>query len=69
MDLSISDPNEARRAKMTQELTRLMGGSLRLVLLRDRSLAARKAEILAAVNRFEAEKRYAGHVVIDVDPV
>ena len=69
VDLSISDPNEARRAKMTQELTRLMGGSLRLVLLRDRSLAARKAEILAAVNRFEAEKRYVGHVVIDVDPV
>ena len=69
VELSVSDPNEARRAKMTQELTRLMGGSLRIILPRDPSLVARKAEILAAVNRFEAEKRYAGHVVIDVDPV
>lgn len=69
VDLSVSDPNEARRAKMTQELTRLMGGSLRIILQRDPALAARKADIYAAVTRFEADKRYAGHVVIDVDPV
>ena len=42
---------------------------LRIMLPRDKSLGARKEVLASAVNRFEKENRYTGHLVVDVDPV
>lgn len=42
---------------------------VRILLPRDKALLARKQAILAAVSAFEKERRYIGHIVIDVDPV
>ena len=42
---------------------------LRVMLPRDKSLGIRKASLAAAVNRFEKENRYTGHLAVDVDPV
>lgn len=41
---------------------------IRLMLPRDKSLKSRKTAIAAAVARFEKERKYSGHIVIDVDP-
>ena len=41
---------------------------LRLSFPRDKELAARKQTLAAIVRRFETQKRYTGHIVIDVDP-
>ena len=41
---------------------------IRLVLPRDASLAARKAEIYKAVGEFEQARKYQSHIILDVDP-
>jgi primosomal protein N' (replication factor Y) len=41
----------------------------RVMLPRDKSLPAHKAALYAAVLSFEKSRRYAGHIVLDVDPV
>ncbi len=42
---------------------------LRILLQRDRTLKSKKKEIGATVSSFERKNRYAGHIVIDVDPL
>lgn len=41
---------------------------IRVLLPKDRSLARNKETLAAAVERFEKEKKYSGHIAIDVDP-
>ncbi|MGN0201409.1 MAG: primosomal protein N' [Candidatus Cryptobacteroides sp.] len=41
----------------------------RVLLPKDRNLAANKALILRTVNTFEKARKYAGHISLDVDPV
>ena len=41
---------------------------IRLLLPKDRSLARNKETLAAAVERFEKEKKYSGHIALDVDP-
>ena len=40
----------------------------RVLLPKDRSLARNKETLAAAVERFEKEKKYTGHIALDVDP-
>lgn len=42
---------------------------LRVMLRKDRTLKGCKAALAAAVERFEKDRRYAGHIALDVDPV
>ncbi len=42
---------------------------MRLMLPRDKTLLVRKQSLAQTVARFENERKYAGHIVIDVDPV
>lgn len=42
---------------------------IRILLPRDATLEQRKRALVAAVTAFEKETRYAGHIVIDVDPI
>lgn len=41
---------------------------IRALLPKDRSLARNKETLAAAVERFEKEKKYSGHIALDVDP-
>lgn len=41
---------------------------IRVLLSKDRSLARNKETLAAAVERFEKEKKYSGHIALDVDP-
>ena len=41
----------------------------RILLPKDRDLTANKAVILQTVNTFEKERKYLGHISLDVDPV
>ena len=41
---------------------------IRVLLPKDRSLARNKETLAAAVERFEKEKKYTGHISLDVDP-
>ena len=41
---------------------------IRVLLPKDRSLARNKETLAAAVERFEKEKKYSGHITLDVDP-
>lgn len=41
---------------------------IRVLLQKDRSLARNKETLAAAVERFEKEKKYSGHIALDVDP-
>lgn len=41
---------------------------LRVLLRKDRMLAANKQALAAAVETFERERKYAGHIALDVDP-
>ena len=41
----------------------------RILLPKDRDLTANKAVILQTVNNFEKERKYLGHISLDVDPV
>ena len=41
---------------------------IRVLLPKDRSLARNKETLGAAVERFEKEKKYSGHIALDVDP-
>lgn len=41
---------------------------IRVLLPKDRSLARNKETLAAAVKRFEKEKKYSGHIALDVDP-
>ncbi len=42
---------------------------IRVLLPKDRSLGRNKETLAAAVERFEKEKKYSGHIALDVDPV
>lgn len=42
---------------------------IRIMLLRDRNLTPLKRKIAAAVSSFEKDRRYTGHIHIDVDPI
>lgn len=42
---------------------------IRVLLPKDRSLARNKETLAVAVERFEKERKYSGHIAIDVDPV
>ena len=42
---------------------------IRVVLPRDRELVKRKAAMAQAITAFEQDRKYSGHIVIDVDPV
>ena len=42
---------------------------IRVLLPKDRSLVRNKETLAAAVERFEKEKKYSGHIALDVDPV
>ena len=42
---------------------------IRVTLDRDKSLQTNKRLLWEAVNAFEKEKKYAGHIILDVDPV
>ncbi len=41
---------------------------IRVLLSKDRSLTKNKETLAAAVRRFEKEKKYSGHIALDVDP-
>ena len=41
---------------------------IRVLLPKDRSLARNKETLAATVERFEKEKKYSGHIALDVDP-
>lgn len=41
---------------------------IRVLLPKDRSLARNKETLAVAVERFEKEKKYSGHIALDVDP-
>ena len=41
---------------------------MRISLAKDRTLAERKKALKQAVAKFEKERNYSGHIVIDVDP-
>ena len=41
---------------------------IRVLLPKDRSLARNKGILAATVERFEKERKYSGHIVLDVDP-
>ena len=41
---------------------------IRVLLPKDRSLVRNKERLAAAVERFEKEKKYPGHIALDVDP-
>lgn len=41
---------------------------IRVLLPKDRSLVRNKERLAAAVERFEKEKKYSGHIALDVDP-
>ncbi len=41
---------------------------IRVLLPKDRSLARNKETLAGAVERFEKEKKYSGHIALDVDP-
>ncbi len=42
---------------------------IRVLLPKDRSLVRNKETLAAAVERFEKNKKYSGHIALDVDPV
>ena len=42
---------------------------IRVMLPRDKNLQSRKKQILVAVNAFEKERKYTGHILLDVDPI
>lgn len=42
---------------------------IRVILPRDRELVKRKAAMAQAITAFEQDRKYSGHIVIDVDPV
>jgi len=70
VDIVIDDASEARKELMTDRLCRMLHtGSLRLILARDASLAARKAAIYQNVLAFEKENKYTSHIHFDVDPL
>ena len=41
---------------------------LRLTLPRDRALPSRKQALIACIHTYEKDRRYAGHITVDVDP-
>ena len=42
---------------------------IRVLLPKDRSLVRNKETLAAVVERFEKDKKYSGHIALDVDPV
>ena len=68
VEVRIQDTNEKRREKMKSLLSRSLGGSLQVLMPKDRTLSSRKSALVALVAEFEKEYSYPGHIVIDVDP-
>jgi len=77
VDISIVDGNENRKALMDRELARCLTGPwkrmqlpdrLRLILPKDRNLTSSKEAIRSMVLAFEKDRKYNGHIHIDVDP-
>ena len=83
--LTVKDNNEKRGAYLAGELATVLRralpglgesailgpyqGQIRIMLPRDKALLDRKRALAAAVGTFEKERKYPGHIVIDVDPV
>ena len=77
----LKDNNQKRVDYMVRELTvslqQALPGisilpyqlSIRIMLPRDKALTARKQTLTATIAAFEKERRYLGHIIIDVDPV
>lgn len=42
---------------------------IRVMLPRDKALQANKRKLMERVNAFEKEKKYFGHIILDVDPI
>ena len=42
---------------------------IRIVLPRDKRLSERKEMLVKTISKFEKERKYPGHIVVDVDPV
>ncbi len=83
--LTVKDNNEKRGTYLAGELATVLRralpglgesailgpyqGQIRIMLPRDKALLDRKRALAAAVGTFEKERKYPGHIVIDVDPV
>lgn len=83
VDVIVRDSNAKRLAFLSRALTekleasipgrvRFEGGDgtarIRITLPRDKQLKASKALVKECVERFEKEKKYSGHISLDVDP-
>ena len=42
---------------------------IRIILPRDKRLSERKEMLVKTISKFEKERKYPGHIVVDVDPV
>lgn len=79
VDIIVRDNNEKRLNYLSKQLASIIQGvirnleqgvvSIRVTLPRDRSLKSRKISIYKAVESFEKDHKYFGHIVIDVDPI
>lgn len=78
--ITVDDSNEKRGPFMEKELSALLernhipfqagnDGRIRIMLPRDKMLLQRKQLIFSLVNEFEKERKYTGHIHLDVDPV
>ncbi|MBR5064491.1 MAG: hypothetical protein IKX05_07230, partial [Bacteroidales bacterium] len=73
----VRDQNLKRGAFMLRELAAALApfsplpgmGMLRVTLPRDKTLLERKQALQVCVAHFEKERRYPGHICLDVDPV
>ena len=62
--VSVIGPYSPAVDKISNQNIRL----IRVLLPKDRSLKSNKAALAAAVARFEKDRRYTGHIALDVDP-
>ncbi len=62
--VSVIGPYSPAVDKISNQNIRL----IRILLPKDRSLKSNKAALAAAVARFEKDRRYTGHIALDVDP-
>ena len=60
----IIGPYAPRVDKISNQYFRQM----RILLRKDKALAANKAALSRAISTFEKEKKYVGHISLDVDP-
>jgi primosomal protein N' (replication factor Y) (superfamily II helicase) len=62
--VSVIGPYSPAVDKISNQNIRL----IRVLLPKDRSLKSNKAELAAAVAKFEKDRKYTGHIALDVDP-